>query len=243
MQLGPLELGEFPRVVGTITDREFFLNFKPEKRTLNCDLVEVRLDQLLPCPEWVKVCERIAAAGIAQIVTVRHSSEGGNWNGPETEREELIRQALKVAEAVDIEFKSEAAAHVASMAKGEGKACIASFHDFNGTPDARKLQDIIRQAQAYASVVKISTFIRDESDKGTHRTLLQGQWEVPLCVIGMGTKGTETRIGFPLLGSCLTYGFLDKSAAPGQLSAAELRKKIAERSETYEADIRDRLKS
>ena len=32
---------------------------------------------------------------------------------------------------------------------------------------------------------------------------------------------------FPTLGSCLTYGYLDESAAPGQVAASELVEKLA----------------
>jgi len=47
-----------------------------------------------------------------------------------------------------------------------------------------------------------------------------------LCVIGMGRAWSETRIEFATLGSCLTYGYLDKPAAPGQISAAELVRRL-----------------
>ena len=47
-----------------------------------------------------------------------------------------------------------------------------------------------------------------------------------LCVIGMGPDWAHTRVLFPQLGSCLTYGYLDKPTAPGQFSAAELTEKL-----------------
>ncbi len=52
--------------------------------------------------------------------------------------------------------------------------------------------------------------------------LLSDDWSVPLCVIGMGPLGTPTRLSFATAGSCLTYGYLDKPAAPGQWPAKEL---------------------
>jgi 3-dehydroquinate dehydratase len=33
---------------------------------------------------------------------------------------------------------------------------------------------------------------------------------------------------YPQLGSCLSYGFLDKPAAPGQLPAAEMARQLRE---------------
>jgi len=44
----------------------------------------------------------------------------------------------------------------------------------------------------------------------------------PICVIGMGELGVKTRTEFPRRGSCLTYGYFESSAAPGQLPAATL---------------------
>jgi len=50
----------------------------------------------------------------------------------------------------------------------------------------------------------------------------------PLCVIGMGNAWKQTRVSFPKLGSCLTYGYLDQPTAPGQVSAAELVRQLRE---------------
>jgi len=47
-------------------------------------------------------------------------------------------------------------------------------------------------------------------------------------VIGMGEAWKQTRLSFPKLGSCLTYGYLDKPTAPGQESAAELVRQLRE---------------
>ena len=42
----------------------------------------------------------------------------------------------------------------------------------------------------------------------------------------MGPLGPQTRIDFPKLGSCLTYGYLDAPVAPGQVSARELMRQL-----------------
>ncbi len=55
--------------------------------------------------------------------------------------------------------------------------------------------------------------------------------DMPLCMIAMGNIGRHLRAVAPLYGSVLTYGFVAKSTAPGQMSLAELRlaKKLFER--------------
>jgi 3-dehydroquinate dehydratase len=42
----------------------------------------------------------------------------------------------------------------------------------------------------------------------------------------MGPAYAQTRVRYPKLGSCLTYGYLDKATAPGQFSAAELTRRL-----------------
>jgi 3-dehydroquinate dehydratase len=43
----------------------------------------------------------------------------------------------------------------------------------------------------------------------------------------MGQAWSETRVEFATLGSCLTYGYLDKPTAPGQMSATELLRRVS----------------
>jgi len=85
---------------------------------------------------------------------------------------------------------------------------------------------IVENGQTIGSIVKISTMINQESDAGVLESLLQRSWVKPLCVIGMGQAWSGTRISFAKLGSCLTYGYLDKPTAPGQMSAAELARQL-----------------
>jgi 3-dehydroquinate dehydratase len=68
--------------------------------------------------------------------------------------------------------------------------------------------------------------IKHGSDVDVLRALLRRRWEKPICVIGMGRAWSKTRIEFAMLGSCLTYGYLDKPTAPGQMSAAELVRRL-----------------
>ena len=43
----------------------------------------------------------------------------------------------------------------------------------------------------------------------------------------MGPLGPASRLSLARAGSCLTYGFVDESNAPGQVSSAELMQKLA----------------
>ncbi len=173
---------------------------------------------------------------LCDIAEVR-LNEGGKWDGPEEHRQEMLELALEQLAAVDVEFRSGIVSAIAQRARKLGKVCIASYHDFARTPALADLREVVSSAQEVASIVKVSTMVNGEGDVGILRELLSGNWQVPLCVIGMGALGTQTRISFATLGSCLTYGYVDKSAAPGQLPAAELVRQLRSLHPRYEEEF------
>ena len=219
-----LTVGDVPRVVGTLSAMPGKLPHS--NRDIASDIVEIRLDHMPEESDWLEKCQVIETAGVPVLLTIRHANEGGNWNKPERERFALLEQALENLSAVDVELGSEIAADIAKVGKRRGKVCVLSFHDFEKTPPLEKLESIVKEAQAIGSVAKVSTMAKGTADIETLRALLAKEWEVPLCVIAMGASWAETRVTFPTLGSCMTYGYLDTSAAPGQLHAEELVKRL-----------------
>jgi 3-dehydroquinate dehydratase-1 len=204
-----LVVGEAPRIVGTVSSASI-----PKTARAICDLVELRLDLI---GDGLLKFE----TDLPILLTVRSKSEGGQWTGTDAQRLATYQQFLAHVAAVDIELSSPIAQDVCKMAREAGKASIVSFHDFSATPNLEALQAIVEQAQKLGSIVKIVTLANTERDVEILRTLL-GKRSSPLCVMGMGQHAAMTRVGFPKLGSCLTYGYLDKPLAPGQTSAAEL---------------------
>ena len=236
--IGALAIGPVPRVVGTISQAATLTGFRPGAGPA-CDIVEIRLDKMgLETQEWMSHSKALEAQGIPVIFTLRLAAEGGEWRRPDEGRIGFLEIALENLAAVDVEFQSRLLPRMSQKARADGKALIVSVHDFIKTPPLRSLQDIVIEAARYASIVKITTMITRAADVATLRELLKGEWPVPLCVMGMGPQGTETRTLFPTLGSCLTYGYLDESAAPGQIAAAELVQQLTTLSPTYRARSR-----
>ncbi len=229
---GELIVGPAPGVVGTLSSWTEL----PTGGEL-CDIAEVRLDQVPEQADWLNRCQAIEAGGRPVILTIRHKNEGGKWDGPEEHRQEMLELALEQLAAVDVEFRSGIVSAIAQRARKLGKVCIASYHDFARTPALADLREVVSSAQEVASIVKVSTMVNGEGDVGILRELLSGNWQVPLCVIGMGALGTQTRISFATLGSCLTYGYVDKSAAPGQLPAAELVRQLRSLHPRYDEEF------
>jgi 3-dehydroquinate dehydratase I len=224
-RLGNLRVGEIPRVVGTISSLES-LNAFAAAQVKVCDIVEVRADQIESEAAGLAGGKEIAALGMPVIFTVRLHSEGGKWVKQDKLRMPLFEDALKHLSAVDVELESKLMPAVCKLAKSLKKATVVSFHDFNKTPGLGKLKDIAKKSAAHGSVVKISTMAATSHDILTLQKLLECDFGVPLCVIGMGAAATKTRITFPAMGSCLTYGYLDVPSAPGQLSAKTLNEQL-----------------
>jgi 3-dehydroquinate dehydratase-1 len=215
-------LGMNCQVVGTISQMPF-LQQCAESASLSCDVVELRLDLMgTDLRGWDVCAGTLEARHYPVIATVRHASEGGKWSGSEEERLTLIERALRCASAVDIEFRSPSLARVSAMAVKFQKALVVSYHDFERTPPVETLQQVVRLAPNYGTIVKIATYTRTEEDLAVLRELFRENCSASLCVLGMGPLSGQTRTEFPRLGSCLTYGYLDQPAAPGQPSAQEL---------------------
>jgi len=214
-----LAVGSTPRVVGTLS------SLSP-KRKLHGDIVEVRLDKTARPADWLERCVALQSGGKPVLLTVRLRSEGGEWENDDEKRLEIYRQGLHKLAAVDVELSSAICRPVAHEAERLKKATVISFHDFEKTPSLRKLCAIVRKAHSIGSIAKVSTTIQQPSDVDVLRSLLGRRWEKPLCVIGMGRAWTKTRVLFPTLGSCLTYGYNDRPTAPGQMSAAELQRRL-----------------
>jgi len=49
------------------------------------------------------------------------------------------------------------------------------------------------------------------------------QTEREVCMIAMGKTGRHSRVVAPLYGSVITYGYVQKATAPGQLRVDELK--------------------
>jgi 3-dehydroquinate dehydratase I len=221
-----LAVGPVPRVVGT-------LSTLAPKCPLSADILEVRLDKIVRPADWLKRSVRLQSSGKPVLLTVRLAAEGGNWKSDDEQRLDIYKCGLEELTAVDVELNSVICREVAREATRLKKASVISFHDFQRTPPLRELCAIVEKAHKAGSIAKVSTMIKQASDVDVLRSLLKRRWDKPLCVIGMGRAWSKTRIEFATLGSCLTYGYLDKPTAPGQMSAGELMRRLRQRLPGY----------
>jgi len=231
--LGRYALGETPCVVGVVS-QEGTLARLAARAEHDCDAVEVRVDLIGPYtphsphtqPAWLEHAQAIEKRGLPVVVTVRLAAEGGDWKQPDELRLPLFEVALRQLSAADIELRSPIIEQVSALARRHKRALIVSHHDFGRTPPLEELRVIIDRAARYGTVAKVATLVKTQEDLTTLRSLLAEKRPTPLCVLGMGPLGPQTRVEFPKLGSCLTYGFLDQPVAPGQVPAQELMRQL-----------------
>lgn len=229
ISIGRLTLGTVPRVVGTVTTVAA-LRRLAAGRVRDADIVEVRLDLVgADLDDWPRLCRRIEKSGTPVVLTIRDAREGGAWKGAAAKRLALYEKASAIVSAIDVEIRSSIFARAAKAAHRRRAGVIGSFHDFKGTPPAARLRDIIRRGRkGGADIVKIATRAERAEDLITLNEILRAARGGPLCALGMGRLALCSRFALPCAGSCLTYGFLDRAAAPGQVSCRKLAARLRE---------------
>lgn len=237
-RIGQLALGAIPRVVGTLTSRESLPSAYPTG-DYACDVVEVRLDEIdSNACEWVKESLAIEAAGFPVVLTLRLASEGGKWRAPDAQRLPILSAALDRLTCIDVEWQSELCVPLCRQAQELGKNIIVSYHNFEQTPVFGELKGVLdRIMDIPCAIPKISTMVTGEGDVRTLIRLLETAHSRPACMIGMGSKGTKSRVVLPCLGSCLAYGYHDSPSAPGQLSASTLVEFMGQLLPEYHQDV------
>lgn len=190
-------------------------------RKLGADLLELRID-LMDTDAFHELAE-LKNPGLPVIITNRMKQEGGAWDGSEDERIRILNSLIPLADAVDIELCAGERDAVVKKAKSAGKTVIISTHDFQKTPELDVMMGIIRESfEACADIAKLA--VMPQSFEDVLRLFeLTLHSKKPVCTIAMGNIGRHSRIVAPIYGSVLTYGYVDKPAAPGQLRVDELK--------------------
>ena len=121
----------------------------------------------------------------------------------------------------------EPASHIAAL-KAHGIPVIASRHFFSETPPAEVLRETLTALRdSGADIPKLAVMTKSTEDLLT-LLAFSAEWrrnaDCPFVLIGMGPHGVLSRISGAEFGSCLSFGALRESSAPGQLPARELKR-------------------
>jgi 3-dehydroquinate dehydratase-1 len=190
--------------------------------------VEVRLD-LIGVAQFSKVLQllprirRLRRPFLPVLVTFRSHREGGRVRLADARRLAYVSIAMEHADLADVE--ASPAAWLQTFSRVSIVPLIVSYHNFRTTPPLRRLLKITRGILKHPGVIaKIACRTDKPQQLRILRDLLRKAPKGRVAALGMGNLGPLSRFWLPYQGSVLTYGYLDKSAAPGQVSAAELAK-------------------
>jgi 3-dehydroquinate dehydratase/shikimate dehydrogenase len=195
------------------------------------DMVEVRLDYA----RELDVAGVLAGRRCPIIVTCRPMWEGGQFQGSEEERREVLTRAYRLgADYVDVEWR----AGFDEIIRAEnGRRIVLSAHDFKHVP--RDLDEQFREMRATgAEVVKVAVQAETLTDLVTlrdfgHRHRVEGAGAK--IVIGMGPAGITSRVLPDRFGSCWTYA--GQGIAAGQLEVPQMLDEFRVRTLTADAEL------
>lgn len=219
IRLGPLALNGIPRIAVSFKDKTA-PSLLIQAKNHGLDIAELRIDHYRRFdPAYVlKEIEKYKKFPV--IVTLRLKKEGGNWPLSEEERLRLFAAVLPKADAIDIELSAKSIlSKVVMLARKAKKPVIISYHNFDRTPDERKLKKIAEDAKtAGADIVKIAALALKKKDVQTLGAFTIANASKNLVTIAMGENGVVSRVLFPALGSLMTYAHWGNPTAQGQLS-------------------------
>ncbi len=203
----------------------------------SADLIEWRIDCLSPFPaetEFLALAREVKRelGTLPLLITFRSSSEGGKLplDAVDYAGLQLRLAEEKTADLLDVELFSglkEPASHIAAL-KSHGIPVIASRHFFSETPPTEVLRETLTALRdSGADIPKLAVMTKSTEDLLT-LLAFSAEWrrnaDRPFVLIGMGTHGVLSRISGAEFGSCLSFGALRESSAPGQLPARELKR-------------------
>lgn len=197
------------------------VNSAKRAKELGADILELRIDLLEV--DARQALQDLKKTGLPVIITNRMKQEGGKWEGSEDDRIRTLNSLLPLADAVDIELCAKDRDSVVKKARDIGKTVIISTHDFQRTPGIDVMREIISDSfDAGADIAKLAVIPKSLEDVlRLFDVTLHAKGAV--CTIAMGETGRHSRVITPVYGSVMTYGYVEKPSAPGQLRVDELK--------------------
>ena len=191
----------------------------------SCDhgeaLIELRIDMLSDPSRGPEIIGSVRArhAGVTMLATCRLQENGGHLLGSIDDQLDLLQGAVRAgADIVDIEIETIDARPRSLLRFGGSATTLASYHNFERTPD---LGPVMRRlAETGADIQKVATKVVRPSDNV--RLLGLCRKHPNIVVAGMGATGVAARLCSPAQGGLFTYAAPDSFTSPDGGSAPRL---------------------
>ncbi|XP_023007436.1 bifunctional 3-dehydroquinate dehydratase/shikimate dehydrogenase, chloroplastic-like isoform X2 [Cucurbita maxima] len=194
--------------------------------TSGADLVEIRLDSLKIFNPQQDLKTIIKECPLPTLFTYRPKWEGGQYDGDENQRLEVLRLAMELgADYVDVELQVARKFNDSIRGKKPEKLkVIVSSHNYQETPSLDDLSKLVARIQeSGADIVKIATTALDITDVSRIIHIIVHS-QVPVIGLVMGERGLISRILCAKYGGYLTFATLKAGivSAPGQPTIEDL---------------------
>lgn len=209
---------------------------KIPRAAVGVDAVELRVDLLErqdpdAILEQVSILRHMAQKAI--IFTVRSNAQGGKFPDGQVERLlALYRLGLRMGvDYLDVEVTANDDTLQAVLDLRGHTRIIASHHDPRGTLSWKNASWIpfYNRALRYGDIVKlvgVARVLQDNFDLAVFKSRMASSQKMPLIAINMGAVGKLSRILNGFL-TPVSHPDLPLLAAPGQMSAVEIRQGLA----------------
>lgn len=225
------QLNHRPLVVASLDGHCDLLVCAKKALQEGADLIEVRVDTLhsrerRDLPAILASIRDVCPLPV--IATVRSPIEQGSRSGTykldDEERKRIFEAVLPQVDLIDIELSSTSINEaLVKLAHREKKKVILSYHDFNSVPSESRIEKLVKQFHDLpGDILKIAATPRTPEEVGKLMTACLSLNHITRVFIAMGEMGMISRVAGFSFGSCLTYGFVSKTIAPGQLSVQDL---------------------
>lgn len=161
--------------------------------------------------------EKATNFGFETILTIRSEKEGGSYV---ENRLSMFEKLMPLASYTDIELSStDILPQISKLSKEYKKPLIISHHNFELTPANFIIQELIREALRYGDIPKLA--FKANSYEDVARLMCACKYKGKKIIISMGEYGKISRISGYIFNSFITYAYLYKPNASGQLSLQE----------------------
>jgi 3-dehydroquinate dehydratase-1 len=232
-----------PKIIGVITSDNvgFLFDHEAGSDSLKvCDVLEFRADTfsdnlLLEYLTKVRTHTRAISTQDKPILfTIRLEKDGGNWKKETASRYSIFNQVIdqELVDWVDMEVEEaeQVPKHIYDKIKKLNIKLMISHHNFQRSyKESEFIRKTDEMAEFHPDIVKFAVTAQSRED---FFALLDYSSQLALrypmsCLISMGEYGPVSRIGSPLIGAPITYGYFgNKSVVAGQIEVRELYRQI-----------------
>jgi 3-dehydroquinate dehydratase-1 len=188
------------------------------------DFLEIRFD-FLDQSEISSSIQIIESIKSRSVFTLRSSEQQGKFTGNKFERLKLLKMLYDTNPMLlDVEYDTITTDHSINNYLKDKSNVLISWHNFFSTPSDEYLEKKIYEMKKFSNNIKLVTMATTIKDSLRLLNLYDKLQDINLITFAMGNCGIISRILCTFYGSPFTYGSLEKTIAPGQLSVIEMRR-------------------